>query len=154
MQPWVEQVSGTDGLQQHVQHARAQGGLVRARAYDGSGDRAGEEREGARDARCAGWCKEDACAARGVAGSSGAERAPARTTSVEPEFAVATTSSQLAETTETTLRDGHGAYPAEERRVNGFRLVVSGVRGVLRMTREAADAAVQRVKRFYFRDAG
>ena len=28
------------------------------------------------------------------------------------------------------------------------------VSGVLRMTREAADAAVQRVKRFYFRDAG
>ena len=38
--------------------------------------------------------------------------------------------------------------------VNGFRRVVSGVGGMLRMTREAADAAVQRVKRFYFRDEG
>ena len=63
-------------------------------------------------------------------------------------------SSQSAETTETILRDRHGAYQAEERRGNGFRRVVSGVRGVLRMTREAADAAVQRVRRFYFRDEG
>ena len=127
---------------------------MRARAYDGSGDRAGEEREGARDARCAGRCKEDACAARGVAGSSGAERAPARTPSVEPEVAVTRTSSQSAEMTETILRDRHGAYQAEGQRGNGFRRVVTGVGGVLRMTREAADAAVQRVKRFYFRDAG
>ena len=85
---------------------------------------------------------------------SGAERAPARTPSVEPEVAVTRTSSQSAETTETILRDRHGAYQAEERRGNGFRRVVSGVGGVLRMTREAADAAVQRVKRFYFRDEG
>ena len=78
MQPWVEHVSGTDGLTQHVQHAGAHGGLVRARTFDGSGDRACEAQAGARDARGAGFCKEGACAARGVAGSPSAERAPAR----------------------------------------------------------------------------
>ena len=127
---------------------------MQACTFDGSGGRACEAQGGARGTRGAGLCEEGACAARGVAGSSGAERAPARTSSVEPEVAVTRTSSQSAETTETILRDRHGAYQAEERRGNGFRRVVSGVRGVLRMTREAADAAVQRVKRFYFRDAG
>ena len=109
MRPWVEQVSGNDGLAQHMQHARAQGGLVRARAYGGSRDRACEAQDGARDARCAGWCKEGACAARGVAGSPSAERAPARTPSVELGDAVSRTSSQSAVTNETILRDRHGA---------------------------------------------
>ena len=90
----------------------------------------------------------------GVAGSPSAERAPARTPSVEPGVAVSRKSSQSAETTETILRDGHGAYQAEERRGKGFRRVASGVSGVLRMTREAADAMVQRAKRFFFRDEG
>ena len=154
MQPWVEHVSGTDGLTQHVQHAGAHGGLVRARTFDGSGDRACEAQAGARDVRGAGFCKEGACAAREVAGSPSAERAPARIPSVEPGVAVSRKSSQSTATTETILRDGHGAYQAEERRGKGFRRVASGVSGVLRMTREAADAMVQRAKRFFFRDEG
>ena len=36
----------------------------------------------------------------------------------------------------------------------GSRRAVLGVSGVLRTTREVADAAVQRARRFFFRDTG
>ena len=68
--------------------------------------------------------------------------------------AVSPKSSQLAETNETIFRDGQGFCQRGERRESGLRRVVSGVSGVLRTTREVADAAVQRARRFFFRDAG
>ena len=49
---------------------------------------------------------------------------------------------------------GQGVCQEVGRRKYGFRRLRSAVGGVLRTTREAADAAVQRARRFFFRDAG
>ena len=76
------------------------------------------------------------------------------TPSVALRVAASQRSSQSAETNETILRDGQGVGQAGERKGIGFRRTVSEVGGVLRATREAADAAVQRAKRFFFRDTG
>ena len=60
----------------------------------------------------------------------------------------------VSETNETILRDGHGVWQAGEWGGKGFRRTVLEVNGAMRVTREAAAAAVQRAKRFFFRDAG
>ena len=154
MQPWIGHVGGAGGLTQHVQHACAQGGLVQAGTFDGSGRGACEAQGGMRGTGGAGLCKEGACAAWGVTGSPDAGRAPACTPCVGSGAAVSTTSSQVAATDETILRGGHGVCQAEERGESGFRRAVLGVSGVLRTTREAASATVQRAKRIFFRDTG
>ena len=68
--------------------------------------------------------------------------------------AVSQRSSRPDETNEWVLSDGHEVRQAEGRGGSGFRRTVMGVRGMLRATRAAADAAVHRAKRFFFRDAG
>ena len=95
----------------------------------------------------------------------GAECAPVRTPSEELQDA-SQTSSQTGE--ETILNAGQererernyeahagqGVCQEVRRRGHGFRRLRSAVGGVLRTAREAADAAVRRAKRVFFRDAG
>ena len=101
--------------------------------------------------RGAGWCEGGSGGARVVANSPGAGRAPPYGPAVE--LAVASqTSSQTGD--ETILRDGQGVCQEVGRRGYGFRRLRSEVGGVLRTTREAADAAVRQTKRLFFRDAG
>ena len=154
MQPLIAHVDGTAGLTQHVQHACAQGGLVQASTFDGSGRGACEVQGGMRGTGGTGLCEEGACAAWGVTGSPGAGRAPVRTPSVWSGAAVSKASSQVAATEETIMRGGYGVCQAEERGGSSFRRAVLGVSGVLRTTREAASATVQRAKRIFFRDTG
>ena len=115
---------------------------------DVSGGRDCEAQGGRRGMRGVGLCEEGACTTREVVGSPGAERAPVRTPSEELGDA-SQTSSQTGD--ETILRDGQQEVG---RRGYGFRRLRSEVGGVLRTTREAADAAVRQAKRLFFRDAG
>ena len=127
---------------------------MQACMFDASGGSGCGAQGGLWGVRGVGLCEEGACATREMAGSPGAERAPVRTPSEELGDAVSQRSSRPAETNEMILRDGHEVRQAEGRGGSGFRRTVMGVSGVLRATREAADAAVQRARRFFFRDTG
>ena len=151
MQTRSQRGSEPGEVTQDVQHASAQEGIVPACTSDGErgGDSEAQGQEGG--TRGEGWCEGGSGGARVVANSPGAGRAPPHGPAVE--LAVASqTSSQTGD--ETILRDGNGVCQERGRRRYGFRRLRSAVGGVLRTTREAADAAVRQAKRLFFRDAG
>ena len=137
---------------------------MQACMFDASEDRDCEAQGGRRGMRGVGLCEEGACTAREVVGSPGAERAPVRSPSAELGDAVSQQSPWRAETNEidrqtdrqgeAVVRGGQEVRQAEGRGGSSFRRAVMGVSGMLRATREAADAAAHRAKRFFFRDAG
>ena len=145
-------------------HVHMDGGIGQACMFDAREGRGREAQGGLWGMRSVGLCEEGACATREVVGLHGAERAPGRSPSEALGDAVSQQSPRPAETKEIdrqtdrqnegVLRGGHEVRQAEGRRESSLRRTVMGVSGMLRATRGAADAAVHRAKRFFFRDTG